>query len=139
MPIITSLSTRFFGHPRLTNPTFGMQSGPLACCETHNSTIVRVRGCADGALSTRGLPRLCLQRRVSGESLVDRYTKLEHAQNPVRGDGSAYVFQGVAANDAAQIENQVVGGFKNFRQSINCERDDQVCAARVTRRKKRGE
>src|SRR5437016_14402746 len=22
MPIITSLSTRFFGHPRLTNPTF---------------------------------------------------------------------------------------------------------------------
>src|SRR5580700_3339764 len=24
MPIITSLSTRFFGHPRLMNPTFGM-------------------------------------------------------------------------------------------------------------------
>src|SRR5207302_3737773 len=28
MPIITSLSTRFFGHPRLTNPTFrGLDSG----------------------------------------------------------------------------------------------------------------
>src|ERR1700678_643381 len=24
IPIITSLSTRFFGHPRLTNPTFGI-------------------------------------------------------------------------------------------------------------------
>jgi hypothetical protein len=24
MPIITSLSTRFFGHPRLTNPTLGI-------------------------------------------------------------------------------------------------------------------
>src|SRR5579863_6281265 len=24
MPIITSLSTRFLGHPRLMNPTFGM-------------------------------------------------------------------------------------------------------------------
>src|SRR5271155_3311559 len=39
MPIITSLSTRFFGHPRLTNPTFFMQSGPLACYATHNSNI----------------------------------------------------------------------------------------------------
>src|SRR5689334_2392407 len=26
MPIITSLSTRFFGHPRLTNPTFVIRS-----------------------------------------------------------------------------------------------------------------
>src|SRR6266404_3431193 len=25
MPIITSLSTRFFGQPRLTNPTFAME------------------------------------------------------------------------------------------------------------------
>jgi hypothetical protein len=24
IPIITSLSTRFFGHPRLTNPTLGI-------------------------------------------------------------------------------------------------------------------
>src|SRR5713226_7001844 len=26
MPIITSLSTRFFGHPRLMNPTLGIQA-----------------------------------------------------------------------------------------------------------------
>src|SRR5271168_4513298 len=39
MPIITSLSTRFFGHPRLTNPTFFMQSGPLEYCETHNYSM----------------------------------------------------------------------------------------------------
>jgi hypothetical protein len=29
MPIITSLSTRFFGHPRLTNPTFGIADQSL--------------------------------------------------------------------------------------------------------------
>ncbi len=29
IPIITSLSTRFFGHPRLTNPTFGISVGFL--------------------------------------------------------------------------------------------------------------
>ena len=47
MPIITSLSTRFFGHPKLTNPTFSMSplfvdpSGPVAELQLYHASQVR--------------------------------------------------------------------------------------------------
>src|SRR5579862_944584 len=41
MPIITSLSTRFLGHPRLTNPTLGIPARFLGCSQTNNSNTPR--------------------------------------------------------------------------------------------------
>src|SRR5580693_6681066 len=73
MPIITSLSTRFFGHPRLTNPTFGIQCGPLACCETHNSsTRVAGAGTVKDAVSASGTAGIALRRGTCGEGFCGR-------------------------------------------------------------------
>src|SRR3984957_16090468 len=55
-PIITSLSTRFFGHPRLTNPTLGMTAGSFGW--NGNTQFYHIEsGCLEG------LNRLRQQRR----------------------------------------------------------------------------
>src|SRR5580704_3067527 len=54
IPIITSLSTRFFGHPRLTNPTFGIQCGPSGGVETRHS-IMEDNGANEQVKAVNGL------------------------------------------------------------------------------------
>src|SRR5580704_10630407 len=54
IPIITSLSTRFFGHPRLTNPTFGI-------------SVESFRQLANAILARRTAWRAMIQRRVLRE------------------------------------------------------------------------
>src|SRR5580693_1282591 len=66
----------------------------------------------------------------------DRRAKLQHTQDPIRRDSRNGVFHRVAADNAAQIENRAVGGFKDFRERVDEQGDDEVGATRVTGREK---
>jgi hypothetical protein len=68
---MTSLSTRFFGHPRLMNPTFGMQvcnhssmalnstyAGPLGGASQHFWCLIRLLNAGDGFLIESDAPNV---------------------------------------------------------------------------------
>src|SRR5215470_4605044 len=69
MPIMTSLSTRFLGHPRLTNPTLGEDFGPSGVntgrdfddMQSHDSIIQNLvlgfRQRRDGIPTDRTMPK----------------------------------------------------------------------------------
>jgi hypothetical protein len=86
---------------------------------------VRERYPAHTANTTRRVGEVFgFESQVSGGSTGWR-SKCEHAQNPIRRDGGCDVLQGVAADDAAQIENGAVCGFKHFCERVDEQGDDE--------------
>jgi len=84
---MTSLSTRFFGHPRLMNPAFGMKYGPGTGGQVHYSSMapempLRVAVGERPTIKVTAAPTNFFQSARRGK--LDRF----HVDsNPIRGGG----------------------------------------------------
>ena len=67
-----------------------------------------------------------------------RFSKRQHAQNPISGRCGGKMLQRVTTDEMVKAENLPVGRLENLSENIKAEDDGDIAAARVSGRQQKG-